>query len=94
MYPKNKSIKSVSIIIHRENKKEKDNENIYEIVSVSKRESENVDYISVRGRLCAATPSSVIANRTPPPPSQKHHFTQKHQINFCIDEIHRATSQR
>ena len=51
-------------------------------------------YINVRGRLCTATPPSVISNRTPPPPSQKHHFTQKHQINFCIDDIHRAPSQR
>ena len=52
------------------------------------------NYISVRVRLCAATPPSIIANRTPPPPSQKHHFTHKHQINFCIDEIHRAPNQR
>ena len=51
-------------------------------------------YIDVKVRLCAATPDSIISNRTPPPPSQKHHFTQKHQINFCIDDIHRAPSQR
>jgi len=51
-------------------------------------------YINVRVRLCAATPASIIDNRTPPPASQKHHFTQKHQINFCIDEIHCASSQR
>ena len=44
--------------------------------------------------LCAATPDAIISNRTPPPPSQKHHFPQKHQINFCIDESHRALSQR
>ena len=75
-------------------KREKDNENSYELVSINKRGIENVDYINVRVRLCAATPPSVIANRTPPPPSQKHHFTQKHQINFCIDEIHRAPSRR
>ena len=51
-------------------------------------------YINVRVRLCAATPPLVTRNRTPPPLSQKHHFTQKHQINFCIDENHRAPSRR
>ena len=39
-------------------------------------------------------PPSIIGNRTPPPPSQKHHFTQKHQINFCIDETHHVLSGR
>lgn len=58
------------------------------------KDFENIVYINVRVRLCAATPDSVISNRTPPPASQKHHFTQKHQINFCIDEIYRASSQR
>lgn len=53
-----------------------------------------MDYISERGSLCTATPASVIHNRTPPPPSQKHHFAQEHQINFCIDEIRRAPNQR
>lgn len=48
----------------------------------------------MRGRLCAATPPSVTRNRTPPSPSQKHHFTQKHQINFCIDETHHVRSRR
>lgn len=51
-------------------------------------------YRNERGSHCTATPASIIANRTPPPPSQKHHFTQEHQINFCIDDIHRAPSQR
>ena len=51
-------------------------------------------YISVRVRLCAATPPVVNHNRTPPPPSQKHHFAQKHQINFCDDEIHSLLCQR
>ena len=60
----------------------------------NERESENMVYIDVRVRLCAATPDSIIGNRTPPPPSQKHHFAQKHQINFCIDESHRAPSRR
>jgi hypothetical protein len=53
-----------------------------------------MNYISERRRLCTATPPSVIANRTPPPPSQKHHFAQKHQINFCIDENHLVLSGR
>ena len=48
-----------------------------------KRGYRKVVYISVRVRLCAATPASIIGNGTPPPPSQKHHFTHKHQINFC-----------
>ena len=52
------------------------------IISVNERK-ENVVYIGKRGRLCAATPASIIGNGTPPPPSQKHHFTHKHQINFC-----------
>ena len=49
---------------------------------------ENKSYISVRGSLCTATPASITRNRTPPPPSQKHHFSQEHQINFCNDEIY------
>ena len=53
-----------------------------------------MDYISERGRLCTSTPAFVTCNGTPPPPSQKHHFPQKHQINFCIDENHRASNQR
>ena len=53
-----------------------------------------MEYISVRGRLCAATPPVVTRNRTPPPPSQKHLFTQKHQINFCNDDIHSLLCQR
>ena len=64
------------------------------IIKDSERVIENVVYINVRVRLCAATPPLIISNRTPPPPSQKHHFTQKHQINFCIDESHRAPSRR
>ena len=45
-------------------------------------------------RVCTMNPAIVNDNRTPPPPSQKHHFSQEHQINFCIDEIHRAPNQR
>ena len=60
--------------------KESKSENKSESKSGDKR---NRDYISVRVRLCAATPASIIGNGTPPPPSQKHHFTHKHQINFC-----------
>ena len=55
---------------------------------------ENIVYRDVKGRLCAATPAAVIHNRTPPSPSQKHHFPQKHQINFCNDENHHAPSRR
>ena len=49
---------------------------------------ENIVYRDERGRLCAATPASIIDNRTPPSPSQKHHFTHKHQINFCNWDYH------
>lgn len=79
-----------SIINYRE-RKYKDND---KEIKDSERKSKKVVYINVRGRLCSATPPLVIVNRTPPSPSQKHHFTQKHQINFCIDDIHRADSQR
>ena len=75
-----------SIINYRERKEESD----YRVKSENKsndvRNDKNRSYISVKGSHCTATPPSIIANRTPPPPSQKHHFTQKHQINFCIDE--------
>ena len=68
----------------REVSSERDNENKGEVKTISVREeSENRVYIDKRGRLCAATPASIIGNGTPPPPSQKHHFTHKHQINFC-----------
>ena len=53
-----------------------------------------MNYISVRVRLCATTPPINKLNRTPPPPSQKHLFTQKHQINFCDDKIHSLPCQR
>ena len=69
---------------NREANSERDNETRIKdsIINVNERK-ENVVYISVRVRLCAATPASIIGNGTPPPPSQKHHFTHKHQINFC-----------
>ena len=63
------------------NKNNSKGNNVIKINSI--KDFENIVYINVRVRLCAATPPSVIANRTPPPPSQKHHFTHKHQINFC-----------
>lgn len=87
-----------SIINDKERKEERDykvkSEKSVIIIKDSDRGIENVVYINVRGSHCTATPTSIIANLTPPPPSQKHHFTQKHQINFCIDDIRRATSQR
>lgn len=54
----------------------------------------NNEYIIVRVRVCTMDPAIVNDNRTPPPPSQKHHFTQEHQINFCIDESHHASDRR
>jgi len=83
-----------SIISYRENDDKIKSERSARIIKGSWRDTGNVVYISIRERLCAATPDSVISNRTPPPPSQKHHFTQKHQINFCIDDIYRADNQR
>jgi len=77
-----------------ENKRERKGERDSKLKSGSSDNFEKVVYINERVRLCAATPASIIGNRTPPPASQKHHFTQKHQINFCIDDIHRAPSQR
>ena len=62
--------------------------NIYELGDRVAEYIENSDYRGERGSLCTATPASITRNRTPPPPSQKHHFAQKHQINFCNDEIH------
>ena len=41
------------------------------------------DYRGVRGSLCTATPPSVIANRTPPPPSQKHLFLKNIKSIFA-----------
>lgn len=61
-------------------------ETICEVNNEENRNNKNINYINARGRLCTATPPLVNRNRTPPPPSQKHHFTQKHQINFCDDE--------
>ena len=83
-----------SIISYNENKRERNNEFESKLIDDNERGIENIDYINARGRLCSATPPSVIANGTPPPPSQKHHFAQKHQINFCIDDFHRADSRR
>ena len=74
--------------VERESNKGSENKNDNEtgikdsIISVYERKG-NVVYINVRVRLCAATPASIIGNGTPPSPSQKHHFTHKHQINFC-----------
>ena len=83
-----------NVISYNENERKRNNEVKSKLIDYNKRGIENIDYINVRVRLCTATPDSVIGNRTPPPASQKHRFTQKHQINFCIDENHRASSQR
>lgn len=54
----------------------------------------NVVYIVVRGRVWRGAPASIVDNQPPPTLSRKHHFSQKHQINFCIDDYYRAASYR
>ena len=82
-----------SIINCNENESERNNEVENKLIDDSERGIENIDYINVRGSLCAQHPARITNNRTPPPCFSPHITTIKFHLillhfKFCLANVH------